>query len=155
MLNDELLSLASAAAETIVIAAAGDGWTKVKQAFARLLGRGDRPPAGAAAKRLDETRAELAAVTGPDLEDARGRLRAAWRTRLSDLLEEAPELAVELRVLVQQIQADPQARPVSASGTGMAAGHDINVTASGGGMAAGTVAGSFLAVNPTQPGPAS
>lgn len=155
MLNGELLSLTSAAATAIVTAAAGDGWEKVKQAFAHLLGRGDPPRAEVAARRLEDTQAELAAVAVPDLENARGRLTAAWQTRLSDLLEEVPELAVDLQVLMNQIHDDPPAGPVSANGAGMAAGRDITITASGGGIAAGTIAGDFLAGNPTRPGPAS
>jgi hypothetical protein len=151
MLNEELLSLTFAAAKTIVTAAAGDGWDGVKRSFARLLGRGNQQAVETSARRLEETRAELAAGPGTDLEGVRGRLTAAWQTRLSDLLEEAPGLAAELRVLVGWFQGGP----VSASGTGMAAGRDIAITAYAGGVAAGTIAGDFRPGNPTRPGPAS
>ncbi len=155
MLSEELLSLASAAAKTIVSAAAGDAWATVKQAFARLLGRGNQELAEATARRLDETRRELAAVREPDLEAARTRLVAAWQIRLSDLLAEAPDLAAALRALTSQLQDDLPAGPVSAREHGLAAGRDIGIAASGGAVAAGTIQGNFLTGNPTRPGPAS
>jgi hypothetical protein len=153
--DEALLSLASLAGRTIVAAAASDGWETVKRGLARLFGRGNEARAGAAARRLEQAREELAGVPAGELGIAQDRVAAAWQTRLLDLLEEHPELAGELRALVDRSWAQQPAGSVSAVGHGVAAGRDVNVGASGGGVAAVTIHGNVSPGNPTVPDPAS
>lgn len=96
----DLTALAVLAGQTVVAAASTDEWGTTKQGVARLLGRGDQKREQLAERRLDQTRDQLQAAPGQELEQARADLEAVWRTRLGDLLEEHPEKAGELRVLV-------------------------------------------------------
>jgi hypothetical protein len=148
-LTDEL---ASEAARTLVAAAAGNAWEAARRGFARIMGRGNSTRTELAEHRLDETRQQLR--DGSERQDA---LITTWRTRLADLLEEDPDIADDLRALLGDLSAD-----ISATGHGVAAGRDVNVTASGGGVAAAvihgnvtpTIHGNVTPANPTAPGPA-
>lgn len=152
--DEALLSLASLAGRTVAVAAASDGWEAVKRGLARLFGRGDEARAGVAERRLEQGREELAVVSASELEVARDRVAAAWQTRFADLLEEHPEIAGELRALVDRTRARLPAGSVFAAGYGVAAGRDVNVGASAGGVAAVTIHGNVAPGNPTVPGPA-
>lgn len=153
-LEDGLASLASLAGQTVVTVAATDAWGTAKRGVARLLGRGDPARTELAERRLEQTRDQLTGVPAAELERVQARLEATWRTRLLDLLEEHPDTVADLRVLVEQIQAQLPAGAVSAAGHGVAAGRDVNIAASDGGTAAGTVHGNVAPGNPTSPGPA-
>ena len=72
----------------------------VKRGLAGLFGRGDAARAEVAERRLEQAREELAAVQAGELEGAQDRVAVAWQERLLDLLEEHPELAGEVRALV-------------------------------------------------------
>jgi hypothetical protein len=149
----ELLALAALAGRTVVAAAATDAWDMAKQGFARVLGRGDPARERVAERRLAETREQLQGAPGQELEQERGRLEAAWQTRLVDLLEEHPDAAHDLQILVDQVQAALPAGVMSAADHSAAAGRDMNISASGGGVAAGTIHGNVSTGNPTNPGP--
>jgi hypothetical protein len=84
-----------------------------------------------------------------DRAQARTRLEAVWQTRLIDLLEEHPDAAADLQVLIDRIQAELPARVVSASGHGVAAGGNVNINASAGSVAAGTIQGNVSPSSPT------
>ena len=155
MAGGELVTLAEAAGQAVVTAAATDVWAKFKTGIARLLGRGDKDKAAAAERRLEDTRRELAETGQAELAMAQARLAAAWQTRLADLLEDDPAVAGQLRVLVEQLQAMLPTGTAIASGHGVAAGWDVNITASGGGVAAGTIDGDVSPPGPTPPGPVS
>src|SRR5580698_5378320 len=129
-LTDEL---ASEAARTLVAAAAGNAWEAARRGFARIMGRGNSTRTELAEHRLDETRQQLRDELrdGSERQDA---LITTWRTRLADLLEEDPDIADDLRALLGDLSAD-----ISATGHGVAAGRDVNVTASGGGVAAAAI----------------
>ncbi|MEV5409693.1 hypothetical protein AB0K60_12755 [Thermopolyspora sp. NPDC052614] len=85
---------------------ATDAWTAVKQRFARLLGRGDPEQVEAAERRLERSRQELAGRSGGELEQARAEQVAAWKARLTDLLEDHPACATELRELIEAVRAE-------------------------------------------------
>ena len=152
MLAEGLMALASLAGRTVVAAAATDAWEAASRGFARLLGRGDPRQTELAEQRLEQAREQLTGVPAADLERVQSRLEAAWQARLQDVLEEHPEIAADLQVLVDQIQTQLPAEAVSAAGHGVAAGRDVNITALGGGVAAGTVDGN-VTPGPTSPGP--
>jgi hypothetical protein len=141
--NEELVSLASAAGRTIVAAAAGDGWAAVKRGVARLFAHD--APAGSelAEERLEQTREEVARASAGHQEE---QLASEWKDLFLGLLERRPELAGEVRALVEQ----------GVASRGAAAGRDMNIAASNGGLAAGMIIGNVTLVNqnPTVPGPA-
>jgi len=105
MLTEALTALASAGGTALVTAMVTDGWEGAKARFARLLGRGDAARAEAAAGRLEQSRAALVQVPGPDAERVQAEQEVVWRTRLEDLLEQDPGVEQELRALVAQVQA--------------------------------------------------
>jgi hypothetical protein len=105
MLEEALTGLVSAGGTALVGAMVTDGWEAVRARFARLLGRGDAKEAKAAAARLEESRAFLAALAGAQLQRAQAELEITWCTRLGDLLERQPEAEQELRTLVAEAQA--------------------------------------------------
>ena len=105
MLTEALTALASTGGTALVTAMVTDGWEGVRARFARLFGRGDAQQAEAAAGRLDQSRAVLAGLSGPDLERALAEQQVIWRTCLGDLLEQDPGAEQEVRSLVAEIQA--------------------------------------------------
>ncbi|WP_171074195.1 hypothetical protein [Nonomuraea basaltis] len=72
-----------------------DAWASAKQGFAGLLGQGKPERHEIAVQRLERSRQELAGRTGAELERARVEQEAAWRLRLSDLLEDDPTAEAE------------------------------------------------------------
>ena len=105
MLTEALTALASTGGTALVTAMVTDSWEGVKARFARLFGRGDARQAEAAAGRLEQSRAVLAGLSGPELDRARAEQEVIWRTRLGDLLEQEPAAEQELRALVAEVQA--------------------------------------------------
>jgi hypothetical protein len=101
-----------------------------------------------------ETRKQLTTAAGADLERVRAALEAQWATRLTDLLDEDPDVEAELRSLVEEIRAQLSAGVVSAADHSLAAGRDVNISASGGGVAGGVIHGDVAPPGPTQPGSA-
>lgn len=153
-LEEGLLSLASLAGRTVVVAAVTDAWGTAKRGFARLLGHGDPHRTELVERRLEQAHQQLTGAPVAELAQVQAQLETAWQTRLLDLLEEYPDAAAELRALVEQIQAQLPAGAVSAASHGVAAGRDVNISASGGGVAAGSIHGDVMPANPTSPGPA-
>ena len=155
LLAETLVALAALAGNTVVAAATTDAWEAARKGFARLLGRGDPDRTKVAERRLAETREQLTAAEGADLEQVRTALAERWAVRLADLLEEHPDAEGDLRALVQQIEAQLPAGMVSAADHAVAAGRDVNISAAGGGVAAGVIHGNVAPPDPTLPGPAN
>jgi len=153
MLAETLAALAALAGNTVVTAATTDAWEAARRGFARLLGRGDPKQEQLAEGRLAETREQLAAAQGRDLEQSRAALAERWAVRLADLLEEDPGAEASLRALVQQIQAALPAGSVSAADHAVAAGRDVTISAASGGIAAGVIHGNVAPPGPSRPGP--
>ena len=105
MLTEALTALAATGGTALVTAMVTDGWDSVRARVARLFGRGDAQQADAAAARLDQSRAALAGLSGPDLEQAQAEQQVIWRTRLGDLLEQHPAAEQEVRTVVADVQA--------------------------------------------------
>ena len=150
---EALIALAALAGNTVVTAATTDAWEAARRKFARLLGRGDAKKEQLADKRLEETRRQLAGVSGQELEKARADLAKAWQVRMADLLEEDPGVEAELRALVEEVRAQLPAGVVSAADHSVAAGRDVNISATQGGLAAGVIHGDAAPPGPTRPGP--
>ena len=150
---EALLALAALAGNTVVTAATTHAWEAARRKFARLLGRGDVKKEQLADKRLEETRQQLAGVSGQELEQARADLVKAWQVRMADLLEEDPGVEAELRAVVEEVRAQLPAGAVSAADHAVSAGRDVTISADRGGTAAGVIHGN-VTPGPTRPGPA-
>ena len=105
MVVEALAALAAAGGTALVNAMVADGWRGVRQRFVRLFGRGNDKEAEAAAARLEKSHVMLAGLSGADLERAQAEQAVVWGTRLSDLLEDHPEVEGELRSLISEVQA--------------------------------------------------
>jgi hypothetical protein len=100
-------ALAASGATAMVQAMATDLWERVKDGFGRLFGRGDQGRGLRAVARLEEAAVRLrAAGDGAAQAAVEEELVAAWRVRLTDLLEEEPAAVDELRELVSAVQAE-------------------------------------------------
>jgi hypothetical protein len=153
MLEEALVALAAAGGTALVEAAATDAWTKAKERFAQLLGRGDQQRAVVVEGRLERTRAELLPLTGAELEQAREVRATEWATRLRDVLEEHPESAEELREVVEQLRAEGVSVTASTGDHSVVVGRDSTTSATSGGVAAQVIHGSVsTSGNPSQPG---
>lgn len=148
------MALAQFAGQTVAAAAITDLWESARSRFAKVLGRGDARKTEVAGRWLDQTRQQLTAAPGFDLEPARAAQAERWAGRFADLLDEDPSVESQLRTLVEQIAAELPAAAVSAGDHSVAAGRDVNITASGGGTAAGVIHGNVTPPGPTIPGPA-
>lgn len=153
MLAEGLLALAQFAGQTVAAAAITDVWESARHKFARLLGRGDRKKTEVAERWLEETREQLTAASGVELEPVRAAQAQRWQGRFADLLDEDPGIEAELRALLEEIQAELPAGVVSAADHSVAAGGNVNISATSGGVSAGVIHGDVSAGNPLSPGP--
>ena len=154
MPGDVLMALAQFAGQTVAGAAITDAWEAVRGRFARLLGRGDVRKTQAAEQWLAQTRQQLIAALGSELEQARQAQAERWADRFADLLDEDPGIEEELRALVEEVAGQPSGGVASAAGHSVSAGRNVIITASGAGTAAGVIHGNVAPPNPTGPGPA-
>jgi len=104
MLGEALMTLAATGGNAVIAAMATDSWEAFKGRIAKVFGRGTPELADATAARLDQSRAALEGLSGPDLDGVRAEQEIVWRTRLEDLLEQHPEAADELRALVAEVK---------------------------------------------------
>ncbi|MGH3801534.1 MAG: hypothetical protein ACRDTD_15645 [Pseudonocardiaceae bacterium] len=134
MLTEALAALAASGGTALVAAAATDAWQSARAGFAQLFAHGEKRQELVQA-RLDQTATEVERAAEPDV--VRERLLPDWQVRLSDLLEERPELAADLRELTRRVQAQlpaaqqawVQARfDVHAGRDAYAAGRDQTIT---------------------------
>ena len=105
MLSEALVELASTGGTALVTAMVTDSWEGIKARFARLIGRGYTAEIETTEARLDQSRAALEGLTGPDLDRARVEQEIVWRTRLSDLLEKDASVEAVLRKLITETQS--------------------------------------------------
>jgi hypothetical protein len=148
---EALIALATLAGNTVIAAATTDRWEVARHKFARLLGRGDPQKEQLAEERLEETRKQLAGVSGQDLEKVQADLGHLWQLWLAGLLEEDPGAEAELRALVEEIRAQLPVASVAAVDHAVAAGRDVNISASQGGVAAGVIHGNVAPPCPADP----
>ncbi|GAA2262520.1 MULTISPECIES: hypothetical protein [Kitasatospora] len=138
-LGPDLAALASSAAGQLMNVIATDSWAAVKSVVLALWRRSHPERAE---EDLAQARADLlAAQQAGNAEQLQQVLVAEWQARLSRLLLAQPDLADELRALLEGALAEPDAdgrRPGAGSTT-------INAQVTGGGDA--YVAGRDLTVN--------
>ncbi|PRX47411.1 hypothetical protein B0I32_1428 [Nonomuraea fuscirosea] len=97
-------ALIEAACAALLGAMANDAWSMARARFARLFGQGDARQEEITLERLDQSAAAVEASPPQAHEAIRQKLLPSWRTRIGDLLQEQPEIADELRTLVEQIR---------------------------------------------------
>jgi hypothetical protein len=139
-------AFAALAGTALVQAMVTDGWEGVRNRVTRLFGRGEADPA--IERRLDASRAQLAAAPAGELKQVQTTLASQWQTRFDDLLADHPDAQADLAALVDELKV-----VTSASGYSVAAVGDVNVAADHGGVAAGVIHGD-VRTGPTRPGPA-
>jgi hypothetical protein len=112
-MDPEMTALIVAGATCLVTAAAsgaGDGlWNVVRPRFAVLFGRGDAAREAVAARRLDDTAAELGSLGDDDRAPVLDRHRTAWAARLADLIDEHPAAEADLTALLAEVGERPPA----------------------------------------------
>ncbi|MFD5897182.1 hypothetical protein [Streptomyces sp. NPDC060366] len=130
-----------AAGTALVSAMATDSWQQVRDATVRWWRGADATDADAVGAQLDEVRPQVLTARQAGDEDSERVLAEAWRVRLQQALRDRPDLAAELRGLLdeQVIPALPDSeRPqlgspvmkATASGNGRVyqAGRDQHIT---------------------------
>jgi hypothetical protein len=126
---ETMVALAASAASNVVAAMATDAWRTARDGLSRLFGRQSEQRQAAITAQLDGNEALVEGAADPD--QARQQLAGLWQMELQALLQSDPELADELRTLVEQIKAKlppPQqvwTQHVTASGQGSFAGGSI------------------------------
>jgi RNA polymerase sigma factor (sigma-70 family) len=131
MPGESLLALAALAGQMVVDAAGTDEWEAAGRGSAQLLGRKDAKQTKLVELWLEDSREQLASGAGPDMELIRTALAGRWARRWADLLEEEPDAEVELRALVEEIQAALPAEQVSVSNRAASAQGDVGTQAAG------------------------
>lgn len=129
-MDPELTTLAQGASLTLVTLMATDAWERTRDGVVALWRRARPERADAAAAELDSTREDLAADPG-----AEDELAAEWQGRIRRLLVDRPEVAVELRSLLDELTPGAAPAPAvsqraTASGDSRIyqAGRDLRIT---------------------------
>ncbi|MET9433210.1 hypothetical protein [Streptomyces sp. NPDC006551] len=125
MLDEAMTALAAAGGTAVVQAAGTEAWTGLRQAMARLFGRGDDQRASAALERLDGTAAAVSAADGGNAEQVRFHQGVLWQGRFEGLMEsvdaaERDSVVAALRALVAEYI------PSGRSGGGEVSGNTFN-----------------------------
>lgn len=143
MLAESIAALAAAGGTTLVQAAGTDAWGMVRDAAARILGRGDARRQDDELARLDQTEADL--TGGCDVDRRRVYWEGVWQARLEFLLEslnvhQRDLVIAELRALIQEAgsAAPGSQRPVIEGGISSGGG-DVSVRADSGSVAGGVL----------------
>lgn len=97
-MSEDLDDLARTASDALVSAMVTDSWEAAERRFAELVGH---------KRRMDATRAALAAQSGPGREKERLAQARVWSTRLRDALDDDPGAAARLRALLADLPAVP------------------------------------------------
>ncbi|MFD8216330.1 hypothetical protein ACFV2U_21930 [Streptomyces sp. NPDC059697] len=135
---DWVAALAQAGGTTLVTAMASDAWQGVRDAFGRLLGRGNADRENRALARLDAAAATVAQTSGQDGDAVLGQVAGQWQTRLQDFLEEYPEAREQLEALIEQARSQvPEEHAVHVTQT------ISRSTVKGNAIQVGTVRGDF------------
>ena len=79
-----------------------DGWSEVKEKFARLLSR-HRSGTEAMADELEGARAQLTTALAQGDEEGTGDVQSEWRSRLRRMLAEDPQAAPLLEQLLKEL----------------------------------------------------
>lgn len=120
-----------AAGTALVSAIATDGWRHARDAVAALWRRARPDQAGEIEPALDALRAEVLQARVDGDSETEQALEGAWRLRLQQMVRARPEVAVELRALLDEVLspgADAAGRGVNIAGRDLySAGRDQTI----------------------------
>jgi hypothetical protein len=111
VLSETSMAAAAAGGAAVAQAMATDSWETVKEGFAAVLGRGDAAREAAAVERLEQSAAEVTAISYADPVEARATQAAMWQGRLESVLEQEPGSASRVWELVELVRARVTAGP--------------------------------------------
>lgn len=125
-----------AAGAALVTAMANDGWERAKAGAVALWRRGRADEAATVDRELTEVRAELVEAAAQEDTATPAALVGSWQVKLHRLVRDHPELAADLRRLVDEVLTaapgtdGPVVTRVEASGHARVyqAGRDLRVT---------------------------
>jgi len=103
-MEDVIAALATAGAGALLSAAGTDAWNTARSGIAKLFSRRGARASEIIDRRLDEL-ADLAALDGHGVEQARSNQLSRWADRLEDLLEEHPDVAAELEDVISETES--------------------------------------------------
>lgn len=97
---------------------ATDAWQRMREGMASLWRRGHEERAEAVVADLDATREDLLAALAAGDTDVEAELRSEWRGRIRRLLTNRPEVAEDLRRLLDEFgPRESTAAPISQHAT--------------------------------------
>lgn len=102
-MEPEIAALASSAGTTIVALMATDAWNSMRDGITSLWRRGDAERAEAVTAELDAAREDFLTARAAGEEDIEADLQAEWRGRIRRLLAARPEVAEDLRTLLDEL----------------------------------------------------
>jgi len=100
-----ITTLAATGGATLVSAVATDAWSVTRSGIARLFGRGSAGREKTTEAKMDETAVALTQADASAREEILRTQAAVWSARLTDLLEEHPELREDVERLTGQVRA--------------------------------------------------
>jgi hypothetical protein len=104
VIPEALMAAAAAGGSALVGAAATDAWTTARTGLLKLFARGGHREE-AAARWADDMAAELRAAPHGDRSALEQRWAQTWQQRLSDLVEEHPQLGDDLRAWAETVRS--------------------------------------------------
>jgi hypothetical protein len=107
----ELTALAASGATTLVQLMVQDGWSHVRGRLAAFFARGG--DGTAVDGQLDAARTEVVAARQSGDTGTAADVEEEWRARLRRVLRADPAAAAELRALLAELGAPPEAAPIS------------------------------------------
>lgn len=113
-MDPEIAALAGSAGTTVVTLMATDAWQRTRDAVAALWRRVHPDRAAAIEAELDTTREEVLAAQASGDTEVEAELQAEWQGRVRRLLATRPEVADELRSLLEELSPAPAAAPAVA-----------------------------------------
>lgn len=105
-MEPEIAALATTAGTTVVTLMATDAWQRTREGIASLWRRTNPRRADAVEAELDATREDLLTAQQGGDEDTVRELQSEWQGRMRRFLAARPEVAEELRRLLDEIDPD-------------------------------------------------
>ncbi|MGW4751240.1 hypothetical protein [Streptomyces chartreusis] len=137
-MGPEIAELARTAGTTVVTLMAGQAWESARDGVVALWQRFQPARAEAVGGELEATRDDLLLARQSGDTDTEAELTAEWQARVRRLLITQPEVAAELRRILEELSPEgPDRRPsadvrlraeVSGSGRVYQAGRDQHIT---------------------------
>ncbi|MFF1844511.1 hypothetical protein OG763_10005 [Streptomyces sp. NBC_01230] len=110
-MEPEIAALASSAGTTVVTLMATDAWQRLREGIASLWRREQAERAEAVAAELDATREDLLVAIAAGDQDVEGELQAEWQGRIRRFLTARPEVAEDLRRLLNEFGPGSETAP--------------------------------------------